>query len=118
MDTELCLLDDIPVAGACGFRIDNLQILAVRLAEESVRVYLNRCPHLGVPLQWQEHRFLDNEGRHIQCSTHGALFDPDTGLCVQGPCRGENLLTLECHLQGRKVLLDSKRLRSLAELAC
>lgn len=56
--------------------------------------YLNHCPHLGVPLNWQPDSFMSLEETHIQCSTHGALFNPDDGLCVSGPCRGQSLTQL------------------------
>lgn len=56
-----------------------------------LHAYLNHCPHLGVPLNWQPDEFMSLEGTHIQCSTHGALFNPDDGLCVSGPCRGQSL---------------------------
>lgn len=60
--------------------------------------YLNHCPHLGVPLNWQPDSFMSLDASHIQCSTHGALFNPDDGLCVSGPCRGEHLTQLNIEL--------------------
>lgn len=59
-----------------------------------LRAYLNRCPHRGVNLDWIPDRFLDADGEHLQCSTHGALFEPATGLCVAGPCAGQRLVAL------------------------
>ena len=52
---------------------------------------MNRCPHVGTPLDWAENEFLDREGRHIVCATHGALFRIDDGRCVAGPCQGDRL---------------------------
>jgi nitrite reductase/ring-hydroxylating ferredoxin subunit len=52
---------------------------------------VNRCPHVGTPLDWAENEFLDREGRHIVCATHGALFRIDDGRCVAGPCQGDRL---------------------------
>jgi nitrite reductase/ring-hydroxylating ferredoxin subunit len=54
-------------------------------------VYLNTCPHLGVPLDWLPGRFLSADGSRIVCATHGAEFRIDTGQCLRGPCRGESL---------------------------
>jgi nitrite reductase/ring-hydroxylating ferredoxin subunit len=54
-------------------------------------VYHNRCPHLGIELEWLADQFLDSEGELIQCATHGALFTIESGLCVAGPCTGEAL---------------------------
>lgn len=59
-----------------------------------LHAYVNHCPHLGVPLNWQPDTFMSLEATHIQCSTHGALFNPDDGLCVSGPCRGQSLTKL------------------------
>ena len=59
-----------------------------------VRAYLNFCPHLGIPLNWQPDQFMSLEGTHIQCSTHGALFQLEDGYCFSGPCRGESLTPL------------------------
>ena len=54
-------------------------------------IYVNACPHLGVPLDWAPDRFLSTDGQHIVCSMHGATFDLGTGLCLQGPCAGARL---------------------------
>ncbi|WP_297808148.1 Rieske (2Fe-2S) protein [uncultured Methylophaga sp.] len=59
-----------------------------------IRAYLNFCPHLGIPLNWQPDEFMSMEGTHIQCSTHGALFQLEDGYCFSGPCRGESLTPL------------------------
>lgn len=75
-------VDDSPLAGFL-LRFDG-----------ELHAYLNHCPHLGVPLNWQPDTFMSLEATHIQCSTHGALFNPDDGLCVSGPCRGESLTKL------------------------
>lgn len=53
--------------------------------------YENSCPHTGVNLNWQEKQFFSFDGRFLQCSLHGALFEPDSGVCVRGPCLGECL---------------------------
>lgn len=66
-------------------------LIVVRHGAET-RAYLNSCPHQGVRLDWQPGVFLDVEGRHLQCSMHGALFNPHDGLCVSGPCAGRALL--------------------------
>lgn len=62
--------------------------------DDEVRAYLNFCPHLGIPLNWQPDQFMSSEGTHIQCSTHGALFQLEDGYCFSGPCRGESLTPL------------------------
>jgi nitrite reductase/ring-hydroxylating ferredoxin subunit len=53
-----------------------------------VHAYLNRCAHVAMELDWQPNRLFDDSGRWLLCSTHGAVYQPDTGACVDGPCRG------------------------------
>lgn len=59
--------------------------------EDNFFAYLNKCPHLNIPLEWQAHQFIDEDTQLIRCSTHGALFMPSNGECVSGPCSGEAL---------------------------
>lgn len=57
--------------------------------------YVNRCAHVPVPLDWQEGEFFDLTRHNLICATHGAQYEPDSGLCVLGPCRGKSLQKLE-----------------------
>lgn len=65
-----------------------------------VRAFLNRCPHTGAPLNWNPDDFLTVDGRYIQCSLHGALFDPSDGRCLKGPCVGDRLQALPIQRDG------------------
>jgi len=62
----------------------------VRLGE-TARGYVDRCPHAGLPLAQALDDYMTADGLLIACSWHGALFDPDSGLCVGGPCGGARL---------------------------
>lgn len=53
-----------------------------------VHAYLNRCAHVAMEMDWLPNRFFDDSGRWLLCSTHGAVYQPDTGACADGPCRG------------------------------
>lgn len=53
--------------------------------------YENSCPHTKVSLNWQPDQFFSFDGLYLECSLHGALFDPSSGTCVRGPCVGESL---------------------------
>ncbi len=57
--------------------------------------YLNRCPHLGIELNWMPGRFMDVDNCFIQCANHAALFIPESGQCIAGPCQGDALTPLE-----------------------
>ena len=54
----------------------------------AVHAYLNRCAHVAMEMDWQPGRFFDDSGQWLLCSTHGAVYRPDTGSCAGGPCRG------------------------------
>ena len=53
--------------------------------------YLNRCAHVPMELDWNEGEFFESSGLYLMCATHGALYEPDTGRCAGGPCRGGRL---------------------------
>lgn len=59
--------------------------------KEHCYAYENSCPHTGVSLNWQEEQFFSFDGLFLQCSLHGALFEPESGSCIRGPCVGKNL---------------------------
>lgn len=56
-----------------------------------VYAYLNRCAHVPIELDWNEGDFFESGGLYLMCSTHGALYMPETGHCAGGPCRGGRL---------------------------
>ncbi len=89
----LCRLDDIADGGAKGFGPPAggfTGLFAVRQGDAAY-VYVNSCPHIGVPLDWAPDRFLTGDGSRIICSTHGAEFAIDSGVCLRGPCLGDRL---------------------------
>ncbi|MEP1213520.1 MAG: Rieske 2Fe-2S domain-containing protein [Marinobacter sp.] len=63
--------------------------------EGNLYAYLNHCPHLGIELNWMPGRFMDPDNCFIQCANHAALFIPENGECIAGPCQGEALTPLE-----------------------
>ena len=57
----------------------------------AVYAYLNRCAHVPVELDWTNGAFFDYSKLYLICATHGAMYLPNTGVCVQGPCPGKRL---------------------------
>jgi len=53
--------------------------------------YLNRCAHVPIELDWKQGDFFESSGLYLMCATHGAVYEPDTGKCAGGPCRGGRL---------------------------
>ena len=60
--------------------------------------YRNICPHAGRPLNWHPDGFLDRLGEVIFCTGHGAEFAIATGVCLNGPCKGQSLSALPVEL--------------------
>jgi nitrite reductase/ring-hydroxylating ferredoxin subunit len=50
--------------------------------------YLNRCAHVPMEMDYQPNQFFDSTGHWLMCATHGAIYQPQTGACGGGPCRG------------------------------
>ena len=61
-----------------------------------IYAYLNQCAHAGGPLDF-EGQVVESSGRFLMCARHGAIYEPDTGRCVGGPCRGARLTPLPVH---------------------
>ena len=100
---RLCRLDEIPDRGARGFALRGadgreLRIFAVRRGN-GVHAYVNRCPHRGTPLDWVPDQLFDRTGRYLVCATHGALFQVEDGVCVSGPCFGDQLTPVPLALE-------------------
>jgi len=91
----ICPSDAI-AEGGMGVRFDvrrggeRLPAFAVRF-RGVVRAYVNECRHQSTELDWSPGEFFDAERLYLICATHGALYEPDTGLCIDGPCRGARL---------------------------
>ncbi len=111
---QICHLSDLLDPGARSFRVGEgawpLRAFVVRHGEQ-VRAYVNRCPHAGHPLDLVPGRFLVTDGSAIQCSSHGAQFDPEDGLCFIGPCAGRALQPIPITVSDDQIwLADSFRL--------
>lgn len=90
----LCRVQDIPDGKARGFDWPRgetkVKILVARRGDR-VFGYRNACPHVGVPLEMDADDFMSVDGRYLQCSTHGAMFQVEDGMCIVGPCAGRPL---------------------------
>jgi nitrite reductase/ring-hydroxylating ferredoxin subunit len=62
----------------------------VRRGEE-VHGYVDRCPHMGLPLARDLDEYVTPRGDLLMCSWHGAMFRIEDGFCVGGPCGGASL---------------------------
>jgi nitrite reductase/ring-hydroxylating ferredoxin subunit len=93
-NVPLCTLETIAEPGARNFVLQIGEAFFhgfVVRKDGEVRGYVDRCPHMGVPLAHELDRYLTADGEYILCGWHGALFRPLDGLCVGGPCAGDRL---------------------------
>jgi nitrite reductase/ring-hydroxylating ferredoxin subunit len=105
----LCRLDDIAPGDSNGFVAartngERIGVLAVRRGGK-IYAYVNSCPHTGAPLDFLPGRFLNIDKTLIQCSTHGALFRIEDGVCVKGPCAGKRLAPVAVAVENGTVRL-------------
>jgi nitrite reductase/ring-hydroxylating ferredoxin subunit len=90
--------------GARGFEVGDQAVIAVRVGQ-AVYGWVNSCPHVGVQLDIEPDRFFDFTGHYLLCSYHGAIFLPNTGHCVRGPCRGQGLQPFPLRIDGGMVVV-------------
>ena len=103
---KICLLKEIPDCQARAFDYNDNYTLLVYRRDDSVYAYINSCPHAGVPLEWNHDQFMSLDGVSLQCGTHGAQFEPASGLCTHGPCKGARLHKVEIILENGIVYLQ------------
>ena len=60
---------------------------------------------MPTPLDFVRDEFFSDDGRYLQCYTHGALYDFASGVCVSGPCKGESLYRLPVQVDRDEVLV-------------
>jgi nitrite reductase/ring-hydroxylating ferredoxin subunit len=72
-----------------------------------IHAYANVCPHLRHPLNLDPKQFFTADNALLVCSSHGARFDPASGLCVAGPCAGDSLQSLGCRVEGSEIWVQA-----------
>jgi nitrite reductase/ring-hydroxylating ferredoxin subunit len=111
LERVVCRVEDVQSQGTRAFTIGRgdwpLRGFVVYAGGE-VHGYRNRCPHAGHPLDLIPGRFLTADRLLILCSSHGALFEKSTGLCVAGPCPGRRLARVPLEVRGGLVMLAAE----------
>lgn len=124
MSTEIevfaiCAAADIERGGARAFSLSRYDeagearpfpIVVVRTSDDSYTGYVNSCPHEGVWLNIGSGEFFTADRAFLKCSRHGATFEIDTGLCIDGPCNGKSLQPIALAVVGGDVCLCGERL--------
>jgi nitrite reductase/ring-hydroxylating ferredoxin subunit len=104
---DLCHINDIPEQGCKQFKCGPDSLFVVKSAG-AISVYHNICPHLGLPLEWQQDQFLNHDKSLILCSTHGALFEIESGLCIAGPCQNQSLKMADYFIENEHIYIIEK----------
>jgi nitrite reductase/ring-hydroxylating ferredoxin subunit len=96
----ICSAESIEPGGAKAFSLSRITetgenrpfpIVIVRTLANDYFGYVNACPHEGMWLNFGAGEFFSRDRAFLLCGRHGANFEIDTGLCVEGPCKGEGL---------------------------
>ena len=96
----VCATDSIEPGDARSFSLSRITetgenrpfpIVIVRTAADHYVGYMNACPHEGIWLNFGAGEFFSRDRAFLRCGRHGANFEIETGLCVDGPCRGKSL---------------------------
>ncbi len=66
-------------------------IVIVRTAADAFFGYVNSCPLERAWLNIGSGEFFNADGTRLKCGRHGAHFEIETGICVEGPCKGASL---------------------------
>ena len=104
-----CDIGDLPPGRTAKFRLTCRGTTVEGFAlnhDGRYHAYLNRCAHVGTTLDLWPNEFLTEDGREIVCATHGALYEPEGGLCTAGPCAGDRLTPLPVRVEGGTVVVS------------
>lgn len=72
--------------------------------------YVNRCAHVPIELDWNQGEFFTANKDYLICATHGAHYEPDTGYCMMGPCKGKSLQALSVTEQNQQITIHLDQL--------
>ena len=96
----VCAAEDIERGDARAFSLSRVNvagenrpfpILIVRTHANGYFGYVNACPHEGIWLNFREGNFFTPDRTFLKCGRHGAVFEIETGLCIDGACKDRSL---------------------------
>lgn len=114
-DSCICLSEDLENGGSgIEFNVlkndEVLPAFVIRF-HDVVYAYINRCSHMELKLNFINDDFFDLNKESLICATHGALYKPETGSCLGGPCNGLGLVPISVReLEGRVTLSDNNEI--------
>jgi nitrite reductase/ring-hydroxylating ferredoxin subunit len=96
----ICAADDIEQGGAKGFSLSRINesgearpfpIVVIRTHANEYFGYANSCPHQRIWLNFGNGDFFTPDRAFLKCGRHGSIFEIDSGLCIDGPCKDKSL---------------------------
>ncbi|AWL98738.1 Rieske (2Fe-2S) protein [Bradyrhizobium amphicarpaeae] len=115
----ICANDEIERGGAKAFSLSRIDasgenrpfpIVVIRTHDNAYVGYVNACPHEGVWLNIGSGDFFTQDRAFLKCGRHGATFEIDSGLCIDGPCNGKSLQPITLAVMDGEVCLCGERL--------
>ena len=104
---------NFPENSAKGFKLKvgaEVFLGVVVRKQDRYYAYRNLCRHLPIPIDLNyEGNFFNYSKTHLQCHMHGALYEPETGLCTEGPCQGESLVPLKLEEEPDRLVIRIPR---------
>jgi nitrite reductase/ring-hydroxylating ferredoxin subunit len=95
----------VSLAGLAGFGGREGTSVLVGRVDGAWRAYENVCRHRALPLDLGAASPMSEDGCHLLCHQHGALYRTVDGLCVAGPCAGESLRSIEIRQDGDELVI-------------
>jgi nitrite reductase/ring-hydroxylating ferredoxin subunit len=108
MPKKLAKLDDLPegTTKRFSFKRDGIRVDAfVANYRGEIVAYENLCRHQPLTLDYGDGEFFSSDGSLFVCQTHGAMYHPKTGLCIEGPCTGASLHPLNIEITDGEIHL-------------
>ena len=108
MRKKLARLDDLPegTTRQFSFKRDGIRVAAfVANYKGEIVAYENLCRHQPLTLDYDDGQFFTGDGSLFVCQNHGAMYHPKTGLCIEGPCAGASLHSLNIEVANGEIHL-------------
>ena len=96
----VCATEDIERGDAKAFSLSRIgetgesrpfPVLIARTHANAYFGYVNSCPHEGIWLNFGAGNFFTPDRAFLKCGRHGSIFEIETGLCIDGPCKEQSL---------------------------
>jgi nitrite reductase/ring-hydroxylating ferredoxin subunit len=96
----ICAADTIEQGSARAFSLSRIDetgegrpfpVMVVRTHANEYFGYVNACPHEGIWLNFGDGNFFTPDRAFLRCGRHGSVFEIDSGMCIDGPCKDKSL---------------------------